>query len=314
MAVKALIFGVDDFFPHLKPFYEQEIQRGNLEIVGYAVLEQDGIKLFSPQGGGGDPRNFDVAIISVNEFSHTFYNRMKILESVGVPRNRIIDGRVFQIPNFDFPRLIFEGVAYGSTGKKNFRDVTNTIHKRIYKITDNNSIITMGSKSYIADVLVDGLGIVSLGSFCAVSWDVIFNLDNIGDHNYHNVSSYGLNRFDWVVPYNFEVAPGICRINIGNDVWIGRGCNLKSANRNKPLIIGDGAVIASDSVVVKNVPPYAIVGGNPAQIIKYRFDEKIIEKLLKIKWWDWDIDKIHDNFKYFNRVEEFVEMHDKKGD
>ena len=55
MAVKALIFGVDDFFPHLKPFYEQEIQRGNLEIVGYAVLEQDGIKLFSPQGGGRRP-------------------------------------------------------------------------------------------------------------------------------------------------------------------------------------------------------------------------------------------------------------------
>ncbi|MBQ7199266.1 MAG: antibiotic acetyltransferase, partial [Selenomonadaceae bacterium] len=70
-------------------------------------------------------------------------------------------------------------------------------------------------------------------------------------------------------------------------------------------------VIASDSVVVKNVPPYAIVGGNPAKFIKYRFDEKIIEALLRIKWWDWDIDKIHDNFKYFNRVEEFVEMHDK---
>lgn len=54
----------------------------------------------------------------------------------------------------------------------------------------------------------------------------------------------------------------------------------------------------------------AIVGANPAQIIKYRFSDKIIESLLHIKWWDWDIDKIHDNFQYFNRVEEFVEMHD----
>ena len=76
-------------------------------------------------------------------------------------------------------------------------------------------------------------------------------------------------------------------------------------------IIGDGAVIASDSVVVKSVPPYAIVGGNPARIIKYRFSEDIIAALLRIKWWDWDIDKIYEEFKYFNRVEEFVARNDK---
>ena len=86
---------------------------------------------------------------------------------------------------------------------------------------------------------------------------------------------------------------------------------MQATNPEKPLVIGDGAIIASNSVVVKSVPPYAIVGGNPAQIIKYRFDEKIIEGLLRIKWWDWDIDKIHDNFQYFNQVEKLVELHDK---
>lgn len=86
---------------------------------------------------------------------------------------------------------------------------------------------------------------------------------------------------------------------------------MKSTNPDKPLIIGDGAVIASDSVVVKNVPPYAIVGGNPAQIIKYRFEPHVIEALLRIKWWDWSLDKIHDNFQYFNDVEKFISLHDK---
>jgi virginiamycin A acetyltransferase len=61
--------------------------------------------------------------------------------------------------------------------------------------------------------------------------------------------------------------------------------------------IGDGAIIASKSVVTKEVPPYTIVGGNPAQIIKKRFDDKTVEKLLKIKWWDWDIQKITRNLK-----------------
>ena len=98
---------------------------------------------------------------------------------------------------------------------------------------------------------------------------------------------------------------------IGNDVWIGRGCNLKCTNPTKPLVIGDGAVIASDSVVVKNVPPYAIVGGNPAQIIKYRFPPDVIEALLRIKWWDWSLDKIHDNFKYFNNIDKFISLHDR---
>lgn len=67
---------------------------------------------------------------------------------------------------------------------------------------------------------------------------------------------------------------------IGNDVWIGAGAVLK-----RDLIIGDGAVIAANAVVTKDVPPYAIVGGNPAKIIKYRFSETQIEKLLASKWW-----------------------------
>lgn len=77
---------------------------------------------------------------------------------------------------------------------------------------------------------------------------------------------------------------------IGNDVWVGHQAMIMPA-----VSIGDGAIIASGSVVTKDVPPYAIVGGNPAKIIRYRFDEKTIESLLDIKWWNWPIERINEN-------------------
>ena len=139
--------------------------------------------------------------------------------------------------------------------------------------------------------------------------EITFGLNENGSHNYRNVSCAV--HLDWAIPKEFVPPQGTCKILIGNDVWIGRGCNFKCTNPNKPLIIGDGAVIAADSVVVKNVPPYAIVGGNPAKIIKFRFSEDVIESMLRIKWWDWSLDKIHDNFKYFNDIEKFISLHDK---
>ena len=252
--------------------------------------------------------NFDIAIIS----SHNdFYNRMKRLEKIGVSRNRIIDGRVFRIPNLDFKEFLRTGIAHGIL-EKNFitpRDTQYILYPRIFKFKNNKSIVSLGKKSYMGRADIDGNGTISVDNFSSISSDIKFRLGVNGTHNYHNIT-YTRGEFDWEVPQNFLPSGELCRIKIGSDVWIGRGSRLKCTNPNNPLIIGDGAVIASDSVVVKSVPPFAIVGGNPAQIIKYRFDDKIIEKLLRIKWWDWDIDKIHDNFKYLNCIEEFVEIFD----
>lgn len=77
------------------------------------------------------------------------------------------------------------------------------------------------------------------------------------------------------------------QILIGNDVWIGDGVTILGGVR-----IGDGAVVAAEAVVTKDVPPYAIVGGNPARVIKYRFPRDVIEKLERIAWWNWSSEKI----------------------
>lgn len=77
---------------------------------------------------------------------------------------------------------------------------------------------------------------------------------------------------------------------IGNDVWIGHESLIMPA-----VSIGDGVIIASRSVVTKDVPPYSIVGGNPAKVIRRRFDDQTIAALLEIKWWDWSIEVINQN-------------------
>jgi acetyltransferase-like isoleucine patch superfamily enzyme len=85
---------------------------------------------------------------------------------------------------------------------------------------------------------------------------------------------------------------------IGNDVWIGSLVVIKSG-----VTIGDGAVIGANSIVVKDVPPYAIVGGVPAKLIRYRFDKKTIEKLLELKWWERELkDLVGIEFNNINRA------------
>ena len=75
---------------------------------------------------------------------------------------------------------------------------------------------------------------------------------------------------------------------IGNDVWIGSGATIMSG-----VTIGDGAVVAANSHVCSRVPPYSVFGGNPARLIKMRFSEEIVQRLLQLKWWDLPDDAIN---------------------
>ena len=160
---------------------------------------------------------------------------------------------------------------------------------------------------------MEGSGFIKIGNFSSISWGILFELLGVDDHNYNNVFSYGFSQLDWgIIPSRFKIKRNSPhqKLIIGSDVWIGRGCRLKVSSPDKPLIIGNGAVIAADSVVIKDVPPYAIVGGNPAKIIKYRFSPEIIEALERIAWWNWDLEKIYDNFHLFNNPEEFIRQFD----
>lgn len=96
---------------------------------------------------------------------------------------------------------------------------------------------------------------------------------------------------------------------IGHDTWIGHGALIKPG-----IVVGNGAVIGQGSVVTKDIPPYAIAVGVPAKVIKYRFDKHIIEKLQSIQWWNWNHEKIKENFNDFiGDTETFIKKHYKKG-
>lgn len=95
------------------------------------------------------------------------------------------------------------------------------------------------------------------------------------------------------------------KCTIGNDVWIGFGAIIMDGVK-----IGDGAVVAAGAVVTKDVAPYTIVGGVPAKFIKNRFAPDVAEKLLKIKWWNWDNETIEARAKDFCNVTEFVKKYE----
>lgn len=139
---------------------------------------------------------------------------------------------------------------------------------------------------------------LTIGKFCSIADDVVIVLS--GEHRYDRVSTFPLrSRFIYKKERDtYSKGPVV----IGNDVWIGSRAIILSGVR-----IGDGAVIGAGAVVTKNVPPYAIVGGVPAKILKYRFSNEQIRKLLKIAWWNWDIEKILKNIHHFyGDVDEFI--------
>ncbi|ALM51900.1 Vat family streptogramin A O-acetyltransferase [Halomonas huangheensis] len=136
--------------------------------------------------------------------------------------------------------------------------------------------------SFLGDRLI-------IGRFCAIARDVQFIM-NGANHKVSGLSTYPFQIFaqGWekVMPGDGDL-PYKGDTEIGNDVWIGLEATIMPG-----IKVGSGAIIASQSVVTSDVPPYSVVGGNPARIIRYRFDETTITALLDIAWWDWSAERI----------------------
>jgi chloramphenicol O-acetyltransferase type B len=133
----------------------------------------------------------------------------------------------------------------------------------------------------------------TIGKFCSIANDVAIGLGG------HPIELFSTSTLFYRIKNTLSISlvkqnlefDEYKEINIGNDVWIGARAIIMDG-----VTIGDGAIVAANSVVTKQVPPYAIVGGVPAKIIRYRFSETKIEELLELKWWGWDLRKIKTHY------------------
>lgn len=135
-----------------------------------------------------------------------------------------------------------------------------------------------------------------IGKFCSIACKAKFLMTS-GNHTMQSLSTYTFPIFyeEWGLDISHITDAWDSKgdIVIGNDVWIGYDAIIMSGVK-----IGDGAIIGTRAIVTNDVPPYTIVGGIPAKIIKKRFNDDIILKLLKVKWWNWPYEKIQANIKH----------------
>lgn len=172
---------------------------------------------------------------------------------------------------------------YGKFFKKIIRGkcvINSKIHKTA-RINSGASIVDSTIGRYTYTCYNDEIINCDIGQFCSISDDVIIGgaehpIDWVSTSPvFQKVKHSGPpKRF---ATFNYD---GIPRTHIGNDVWIGKRVIIKAG-----ITIGDGAVLGAGAVITKNVPPYAVVAGVPAKIIKYRFDEKTISRLMQLRWW-----------------------------
>lgn len=226
-------------------------------------------------------------------------NEAKIINSnVGTENVKIFDNAVIKNSNIDNYAIIGDSAI-----------ITDSQIQRSCSINRHNHILksTIGKFTYTAErtkVLN-----ADIGNFCSIAWQVSVGG---GKHNYEGLTTHPLWRFKMLDQGNLDHNSNIqlkdryktiTRCHVGHDVWIAPNVIIVT-----DIKIGNGAVIGAGAVVTKDVEPYSIVAGVPAKKIKMRFDDKIIEALEEIKWWDWPIEVIRENLDliYSKKVDEQV--------
>lgn len=162
-------------------------------------------------------------------------------------------------------------------------------------------MLTIGDHTYSdGDIQVRGdMNDVIIGKYCSIGKNLI--IDGGFQHKTDRISTYPFfNRFGVGTQNAFAKGDVV----IGSDVWIGENITIMSG-----VTIGDGAVIGFGSVVTKDVRPYSIVGGSPAQELRLRFEPYICGKLLEIKWWEWTHEKVVAEVGMIEDIVEFIKKH-----
>jgi len=162
--------------------------------------------------------------------------------------------------------------------------------------------ITLGRESYYIPPLIECFSpLVTVGNFTSIADGVMFcgSMNHVVVTHPKAVSTFPFTH-SWKVDY-FEESVSRGPILIGNDVWIGRDAVIMDG-----VTIGDGAIIGIKAVVTKDIPPYAVVAGNPAVIKKYRYTEIQIKQLLQIRWWTWDNTLIRERIDDFKDIDVFL--------
>lgn len=218
--------------------------------------------------------------------------------------------------------------------KKLDKTLPHTLQRQVIMVASNenvedhiHSVITykghrVGKHTYGYHNLLSRLGGgVAIGNFCSINETAII----VENHPLDTVSTNTIFYNSWQMSALHEMSGCVgdfddasvgdfndksvlvgggkrhLFVNIGNDVWIGYKVIITMG-----VTIGDGAVLAAGAVVTKDVPPYTVVGGVPAHIIKKRFSDEEIAKLLRIRWWDWEDKKIVENAHLFQNVKAFI--------
>lgn len=189
-----------------------------------------------------------------------------------------------------------------------FANFDTKVRKIFLDKNNEYTAVTLGPGSYFVNGNLEFGSLechVLIGRYSSLGHRLIFEVGL--NHDYHQVTAYPFADLIKKDGQNHADSVNRCQVVIGNDVWIGCDVTIMGG-----VHIGNGAVIGAGAVIAKNVPPYAVVVGNPAKVIKYRFPENIIEKLQKIKWWNWPEDKIKNTIDEMKTPDVFVEKFNPK--